>query len=64
MSRGIQEGMLTFDQSLFNLYKEGKINYENAIAYADSANDLRLRIKAEGIGEVKEDKPASFKLMQ
>ncbi len=64
MSRGVQEGMLTFDQSLFNLYKEGKIGYENAIAYADSANDLRLRIKAEGIGEGKDDSTASFKLKQ
>ncbi len=64
MSRGTLEGMLTFDQSLFNLYKEGKISYENALAYADSANDLRLRVKAEGIGEVKEDKAANFKLMQ
>ncbi len=62
MSKGTQEGMLTFDQSLFNLYKEGKVSYENAIAYADSANDLRLRIKTEGPGEAKEDKTASFKL--
>ncbi|HHT9146232.1 MAG: PilT/PilU family type 4a pilus ATPase [Candidatus Brocadiaceae bacterium] len=64
MSKGTQEGMLTFDQSLFNLYKEGKVSYENAIAYADSANDLRLRIKTEGLDEVKEDKTASFKLKQ
>ena len=62
MSKGTQEGMLTFDQSLFNLYKEGKVSYENAIAYADSANDLRLRIKTEGLHETKEDKAASFKL--
>ena len=34
------------------------------LAYADSANDVRLRMKAEGIGEVKEDKTASFKLKQ
>lgn len=64
MSRGIQEGMLTFDQSLFDLYKEGKISYENAIAYADSANDLRLRIKSEGIGGGREESAASFKLKQ
>ncbi|NUO07564.1 MAG: PilT/PilU family type 4a pilus ATPase [Candidatus Brocadia sp.] len=64
MSSGTQEGMLTFDQSLFNLYKEGKISYENAIAYADSANDLRLRIKAEGIDKGKEGKVAGFKLRQ
>lgn len=62
MAKGTQEGMLTFDQSLFNLYKEGKINYENTLAYADSANDLRIRIKTDGIGEGKEDKVTSFKL--
>ncbi|MDE1890362.1 MAG: PilT/PilU family type 4a pilus ATPase [Planctomycetota bacterium] len=64
ISKGTQEGMITFDQSLFNLYKEGKITHENALAYADSANDLRIRIKTEGISEIKEDKTASFKLMQ
>src|SRR3990172_11072878 len=64
MSKGTQEGMLTFDQSLFDLYKDGKISYENAIVYADSANDLRLRIKTEGLDEVKEDTTASFKLKQ
>ncbi len=62
MSKGTQEGMVTFDQSLFHLYKDGRISYENALAYADSANDLRLRIKTEGIGELKEEKAASFKL--
>lgn len=62
MSKGTQEGMLTFDQSLFNLYRDGRISYENALAYADSANDLRLHIKAEKLDEVKEDKTAIFKL--
>ncbi|MGQ3683562.1 MAG: PilT/PilU family type 4a pilus ATPase [Candidatus Loosdrechtia sp.] len=63
MANGTQEGMITFDQSLFNLYKEGKISYENAIAHADSANDLRLRIKTEGFGE-KEDNIPMFRLKQ
>lgn len=62
MSKGTQEGMVTFDQSLFNLYKNGRISYENAIAYADSSNDLRLQIKAERSDETKEDKTARFKL--
>lgn len=38
-------GMQTFDQALFDLYKEGVINYDAALAHADSANDLRLMIK-------------------
>ena len=62
MAKGTQEGMLTFDQSLFNLFKDDKISYENALAYADSANDLRLRIKTELPGEIKEEKSAGFKL--
>lgn len=54
MAGGTQEGMQTFDQALYNLYKEGRISYEEAIANADSANDLRLRIKMEKIGEGEE----------
>ena len=49
MSLGNQDGMQTFDQHIFNLYKEGRISYENAIAYADSANDVRLRIKIDKV---------------
>jgi len=40
-----QVGMATFDQSLFELYQAGRISYENALRYADSQNDVRLRIK-------------------
>jgi twitching motility protein PilU len=38
-------GMRTFDASLFELYNEGTISYEEAIRNADSANELRLNIK-------------------
>jgi len=37
--------MQTFDQALYKLYKAGEITYEDAIAHADSKNDLRLLIK-------------------
>ncbi len=47
MKEGKQEGMQTFDQSLFDLYMQGGLDYDTVIAYADSANDLRLRIKFE-----------------
>jgi twitching motility protein PilU len=44
-------GMNTFDQSLFRLFSNGKIDEENALAYADSRNDLSLKIRfaAEGV---------------
>ncbi|HAF00722.1 MAG TPA: type IV pili twitching motility protein PilT [Methylophilaceae bacterium] len=38
-------GMNTFDQSLFRLYANGKIDEENALAHADSRNDLSLKIR-------------------
>lgn len=45
MKRSTELGMITFDQHLFKLYEEGVISYENALAHADSANDVRLMIK-------------------
>ncbi|MES9973093.1 MAG: PilT/PilU family type 4a pilus ATPase [Candidatus Thiodiazotropha sp.] len=45
MKRSTEHGMITFDQHLFQLYGEGVISYENALAHADSANDVRLMIK-------------------
>ena len=43
-------GMHTFDQSLFRLFANGKVDEENALANADSRNDLSLKIRfaAEG----------------
>lgn len=38
-------GMCTFDQSLFQLFQEGKIDEENAVYYADSRNDVSLKIR-------------------
>jgi len=49
MEQGIQEGCQTFDQALFLLYKEGKISWDNALINADSANNLRLKIKLAGL---------------
>lgn len=49
MEQGIQEGCLTFDHSLFLLYKEGRITLDQALINADSANNLRLKIKLEGL---------------
>jgi twitching motility protein PilU len=48
MEHGIQEGCQTFDQALFALYKEGKIELDQALINADSANNLRLKIKVAG----------------
>jgi twitching motility protein PilU len=49
MEQGVQEGCQTFDQALFMLYKEGKITLDQALINADSANNLRLKIKLAGL---------------
>jgi len=45
MSKSNQQGMNTFDQALYELYKARQITYEAALHHADSANELRLMIK-------------------
>ena len=45
MHKSRELGMMTFDASLFELYNQGAIGYDEAIRNADSANELRLNIK-------------------
>lgn len=47
MARSSEQGIITFDAALFALYERGCISYETAIRNADSANNLRLRIKLD-----------------
>jgi twitching motility protein PilU len=45
MAKSKEMGMQTFDQALFELYRQQRINYADALHHADSPNDLRLMIK-------------------
>lgn len=47
MKQSGQQGMITFDQALFELYKAGEITYDDALHYADSANEVRLMVKLD-----------------
>ena len=49
MEQSSHEGCQTFDHALFTLYKNGSISLEEALANADSANNLRLKIKLAGL---------------
>jgi len=50
-------GMKTFDNALFQLYRDGKISMEEALKNADSENNLRLKIslseseRGEGVSD-------------
>jgi twitching motility protein PilU len=46
-------GMKTFDQALFELYQEGEISYEDALRFADSQNEVRLKIKLASGGDAR-----------
>ena len=48
MKKSQGQGMQTFDQALYALHQNSLISYDDAIRYADSANDLRLDIKLRG----------------
>ncbi len=48
VEKSVDEGMISFDQSVFDLFEKGLISYENAMRNADSENNLRLKIKLEG----------------
>jgi twitching motility protein PilU len=51
MKESTNLGMRTFDQHLFELYTAGEISYEDALRHADSANEVRLRIKLSQGGD-------------
>jgi len=66
MAKSTRLGMQTFDQSLFALYEDNIISYEEAMRNADSKNELRLRIKLESKRESSnEDRQSeSLKIME
>lgn len=54
MEKGKESGMITFDQSLFELFKARKIDLKTALANADSSTDLEWRINfGGGVQELK-----------
>jgi len=55
MEKGEQQDMKAFDYALFDLFRGGRINYEEALKNADSKNNLRLRIQLSEGKEVVED---------
>ena len=66
MEQGVNEGCQTFDESLFQLARTGRIDTEQALANADSENNLRLRLRNDEIarGVSTPEAPASFRLLR
>ena len=51
MEQNTESGMQTFDQALYKLYVEGKIDEKEALNHADSQNNLSLRIRLARNGQ-------------
>lgn len=45
IEEGTNEGLQTFDQALLELYRQKIVTQDDALRFADSPNNLRLRIK-------------------
>jgi twitching motility protein PilU len=45
IAKSTEQGMCTFDQSLYALYEAGELTAEQALEFADSRTDLSLRIR-------------------
>ncbi len=50
IEQNVLDGSQSFDQALYALYRGGKITLEEALKQADSANNLRLKIRMEDAG--------------
>ncbi|MDO8347005.1 MAG: PilT/PilU family type 4a pilus ATPase [Rugosibacter sp.] len=60
MKKSRELGMQTFDQSLFDLFEEGRISYEDALRFADSMNEVRLMIKLHSKDAQNKDRNAGI----
>jgi twitching motility protein PilU len=63
LEQGTNEGCQTFDESLFQLAREERIDLEQALIHADSANNLRLRLRNDELanGQAPKELP-SFRI--
>jgi len=59
MEDSAQYGMRTFDQALFELWNDGKISEIEALRNADSANNLRLKMKMATMDSESDNPPAN-----
>lgn len=55
-------GMKTFDSALFDLVEAGRVSEEEALKFADSANNLRLRLKLTNKSNDDEEDPGELLL--
>ncbi len=56
MSRStLNEGVITIDNYIFDLYEQGKVTYEEALLYVDSPNNFRIRLRSDSKKELPDE---------
>lgn len=60
MEKSLDESMQTFDQALYNMYKSGVIDLEEALSNADSRQGLEVRINLTSDGDGSENAGGYF----
>ena len=67
MEKDLQFGMQTFDRSLCKLEAAGKISEQTVIAFADSANNVRLKIQLrsrQSVIDAEMNNPSKFSVLE
>ena len=65
MEKGSDKDMKTFDMSLLELYKTGKIDMKSALANADSSSELEWKINfGGGLKQEQKQKEASSDILE
>ena len=54
LEANVQDGSQSFDQALYRLYRTGQVTLEEALRQADSANNLRVKIRMQEAGDAAE----------
>lgn len=65
MEKGGESGMQTFDQSLFQLFRDGKVEWEAALEHADSRTNLEWKLNfggGAGVNKLSQDKQSKNKV--
>jgi twitching motility protein PilU len=62
MAKHTEKGVQTFDESVFDLWQQGRISPRDAVRYADSQHEVRMRIEFAKPGTFSSVDPADLSI--
>lgn len=64
MASGLDPGLRSFDQAIFDLWQAGRIDPQQALHHADSAHELRMRIEFAAPGTFNKINPDDLRISE